>query len=205
MAAVRGAVPPSAGATPGGGYEREESIAHQLDRNWAELVQELRVIGTGVQILFAFLLSIAFQARFNQTSPRQRDIYVATLALSGLSAALLITPVAIHRFLFRIRVKDELVALTNALAVAGLAVLSLSMTGGIVLTADWVSGPTAAWVCGIGSGLVFGGGWFGLPAWLRRRALRAERPGPAAPAGPRRKVLDPPYVVGGDVAGGESD
>ena len=166
--------PPRAGDDHPGSYRREESKAAQLDRNWAELLQELRVIGTGVQILFAFLLGIAFQARFDRTTGIQRDIYVTTLVLSGLSVALLIAPVAMHRFLFRIRVKDELVAVTNGLAVGGLAVLSLSMTGCVVLVADWVSGGLAALLVGIGSTLVFACGWFGLPLWFRHRAFERE-------------------------------
>jgi hypothetical protein len=151
-------------------------LAHQLDRNWAELVQELRVIGTGVQILFAFLLSIAFQARFAQTSGFQRDVYLFTLFFSALAAVLLIAPVAMHRFLFHIRVKDELVSATNGLAVFGLAVLSISMIGALVLTADWVSGGLAAALCGAGSTVVFGAGWFVLPMWMRRRGLRGSEP-----------------------------
>jgi hypothetical protein len=150
-------------------YDRDESEAERIDRNWSELVQELRVIGIGVQILFAFLLSIAFQARFARTSPFQRDVYLVTLALSGLATAVLIAPAAMHRFLFRIGVKDELVTFTNWLAVAGLAVLSVSMIGAMVLTADWVSGSEAATVCGVGGALVFGFGWFAVPVALRRR------------------------------------
>lgn len=139
------------------------------------MVQELRVIGTGVQILFAFLLSVAFQARFGQTSPFQRDLFITTVALAGLSTALLIAPVAMHRFLFRIRVKDELVALTNALAVAGLAILSLCMIGAMVLISDWVSGGLAAVITAVGATLVFGSVWFAIPLWLRHRALAHER------------------------------
>jgi hypothetical protein len=165
--------PPRAAEDP-----RHETRADQLDRNWAELLQELRVIGTGVQILFAFLLSIPFQARFAQTSAFQRDVYVVTLGLSGLSAALLIAPVAMHRFFFHIGVKDELVTITNVAAIAGIAVLSLAMTGALVLSTDWVGGTVAAAVCGGGAAVVFGGGWFVVPYGLRRRAERAvTRPG----------------------------
>lgn len=127
-------------------------------------------MGTGVQILFAFLLSIAFQARFAETTSVQRDLYLVTLLLSALATALLITPVAIHRFLFHIGVKDELVRLTNDLALVGLAVLSMSMVGAVILTADWVAGSVAAICCGSAAAVVFGAGWFGLPVWLRRRA-----------------------------------
>lgn len=129
------------------------------------------MIGTGVQILFAFLLTIAFQARFGQATVSERDLYVVTLVLSGLSAALLITPVALHRFLFKFGVKDEIVALTNRLAIAGLAVLSLCLVAGIVLTSDEASGELAAEICGGLAALIFGLVWFALPLYLRRRAL----------------------------------
>jgi hypothetical protein len=155
-------------------YSRDEEPAQQLDRNWAELVQELRVIGTAVQILFAFLLTIAFQARFAQTSPFQRDVYLVTLLFSGLAVAFLIAPVALHRFLFRLRVKDEVVMLTNWLAVLGLAVLSISMIGAIVLVSDWVGGGVAAAIWGAGSAVVFGAAWFAGPILLRRRYTEAR-------------------------------
>jgi Family of unknown function (DUF6328) len=154
-------------------YSRDEEPAHQLDRNWSELVQELRVIGTGVQILFAFLLSIAFQARFARTSSFQRDVYLVTLLFSGLAVAFLIAPVALHRFLFRLRVKDEVVIITNWLAVFGLGVLSMSMIGAIVLVSDWVAGTSAAVIWGIGSAVVFGAAWFAGPVVLRRRNTEA--------------------------------
>ncbi len=166
-------------------YDRDESRAHQLDRNWAELIQELRVIGTGVQILFAFLLSIAFQARFSQTSPGQRDLYIVTLLLSGLAAALLIAPVAMHRFLFGIYVKDKLVSVTNRLSFLGLAVLSLSMVGAIVLTTDWVGGTLAAALSGAGATVVFGAAWFAMPLGMRHAQLSRPEPG-----GPERASHD---------------
>jgi Family of unknown function (DUF6328) len=156
---------------PEGDYVRQEPEARQLDRNWAELVQELRVIGTGVQILFAFLLSIPFQARFAHTSGFQRDVYLATLMFSGASAAIFIAPVAVHRFLFRFRVKDEVVNVTNVLALSGLATLSVAMVGAILLVSDWVAGDLGAGVCTGCAALALGTGWFAFPLWLRRRAV----------------------------------
>ena len=153
-----------------GDYVRQESEAHQLDRNWAELVQELRVIGTGVQILFAFLLSIAFQARFASTTGFQRDDFLVTLMLSGLAAAIFIAPVAVHRLLFRFRVKDEVVNVTNALAICGLVSLSFALIGAILLVSDWVAGGEGAGICTGGATLVLLTGWFAFPMWLRRRA-----------------------------------
>ena len=159
-------------------YERDETESHRLDRNWAELVQELRVIGTGVQILFAFLLSIAFQSRFSATTSFQRGVYLATLLLSGLATALMIAPVSIHRFAFRERIKDQIVAVTNVLAIAGLVVLSLAMTGAVLLVSDWVAGPLAGALCGGGAGVLFAGTWLALPillADLGRRGHRSPR------------------------------
>jgi hypothetical protein len=158
-----------------GDYDRHEPEARQLDRNWAELVQELRVIGTGVQILFAFLLSIPFQARFAQTSAFQRDVYLATLMSSGAAAALFIAPVAVHRFLFHFRAKDEVVNVTNALALCGLATLSVAMIGAILLVSDWVAGNLGAGVCTGSAALALALGWFAFPAWLRHRAGPGSR------------------------------
>ena len=169
----RGAAPRNTDpGVPTSDYSREESRAHQLDRNWAELLQELRVIGTGVQILFAFLLGIAFQARFGQTTTFQRGVYIVTLLFSAVAAALLIAPVAFHRFLFRIRLKDELVAVANALSVIGLGVLSVSMVGAVLLTCDWIAGGVVGGICAAGTGVVFVSAWFVFPLWLRRRAHR---------------------------------
>jgi hypothetical protein len=158
----------------------KESEAHQLDRNWAELVQELRVIGTGVQILFAFLVSIAFQARFASTTGFQRDDYLVTLMLSGTSAAIFIAPVAVHRLLFRFRVKDEVVKVTNVLAICGLISLSLALIGAILLVSDWVAGSLGAWICTVGAALVLLAGWFAFPLWLRHRVEAGSTAGSGA-------------------------
>lgn len=155
-------------------YPRQESRAHQLDRNWAELVQELRVIGTGVQILFAFLLSISFQARFAQTDRFQKDLYLGTLLASGLAAALFIAPVALHRFLFQFRVKDEIVRLTTRLAVGGLAAVAVSMVGAVWLVSDWVGGATFGAAAAVSAVVVLGGAWFAVPLLLRHRTQARE-------------------------------
>lgn len=170
---TRQADPPAAGD-----YGREESRAHQLDRNWAELIQELRVIGTGIQILFAFVFSIAFQARFAETTAFQQDVYLATLLASGLAAALFIAPVALHRFLFQFGVKDELVRLTNRLAICGLIALSVSLAAAILLVGDWVAGAAFGWAAFAGAVIVLGAGWFLIP-WILRQRARSEVRRPA--------------------------
>lgn len=150
-------------------YQREESTPHRLDRNWAELIQEFRVIGTGIQILFAFLLSIPFQARFAGTTSFQRDVYLGILLASGLATALFIAPVAFHRILFHERAKDELVWLSNMFAIGGLAALTVSMGGAVLLIGDWVAGGLFAGIATAGALVVFGVLWFIVPEWLRRR------------------------------------
>ncbi|MGH8962183.1 MAG: DUF6328 family protein [Jatrophihabitantaceae bacterium] len=125
-------------------YQRDESAAHRLDRNYSELLQELRVAQAGVQILFAFLLSIAFQQRFTTLETYQRGIYLVTLVSAALAAVLLIAPVAVHRLLFAQHRKDEVVAFTARLAVGGLACLALAMTAAVLLIVDVVTNLTAA-------------------------------------------------------------
>jgi hypothetical protein len=156
-------------------YRREESRPDQLDRNWGELVQELRVIGTGIQILFAFLLGIAFQARFSQTSPFEKEVYLGTVLMSAVAAALFIAPVALHRFLFRFGVKDELVTLTNRLAIGGLGALSVAMSGAILLVGIWVGGTAFGWVATAMTAAVLFGSWFAVPLFFRRRAKLKSR------------------------------
>lgn len=169
-------------------YRRDETEAHQLDRNWAELVQELRVIGTGVQVLFAFLLGIAFQTRFAQTTSFERAIYLTTLLLSALSAALMIAPVAFHRLVFRTRFKDELVTVTNGFAITGLIVLSLAMSGAVLLVADWVEGTATGVVCGAATFTVLLVAWFAVPLRLRRLETEGEYPARVEPVPPEYRA-----------------
>ena len=92
-----------------GGYRREEDEAERLDRNTDELLQELRVAETGVQVLFAFLLTLVFQARFDTTTLVERRVYFGTLLLSAAAVCRLIAPVSIHRLLFRQHRKPQIV------------------------------------------------------------------------------------------------
>ncbi|HEY7047962.1 MAG TPA: DUF6328 family protein [Jatrophihabitantaceae bacterium] len=156
------------------GYARDETRAQRLDRNYGELLQELRVAQTGVQILFAFLLTIAFQQRFGTLSSAQRGLYVGTLVCAALAAALFIAPVAVHRVFFRRGLKDELVTFTGRMAAGGLFFLALTMLGSVLLIVDFVSGPVAAWIITAGLAVVFGVVWYLLPA--RMRSGDGERP-----------------------------
>lgn len=156
------------------GYERDESTAHRLDRNFSELLQELRVAQMGIQILFAFLLGIAFQQRFASISRFDRAVYLVTLLCAAVSAALFIAPVAMHRAMFRRHLKDELVSYTARLAAAGLAFLALSMLGALLLIVDFLEGGTAAAITTAVAALVFGGLWVVLPLRWRRGARPLE-------------------------------
>jgi len=157
------------------GYVRDESDAQRLDRNYAELLQELRVAQTGVQILFAFLLTIAFQQRFATLGSAQRGLYVGALLCAAVAAALFIAPVAMHRILFHRRLKDDLVMFTGRMAAVGLVFLALAMLGSVLLIVDVVSGAVEAWiVTGVLAGL-FAWTWCGLPVRWRVREQRQER------------------------------
>jgi len=148
-------------------YSRDESEAERLDRNYSELLQELRVAQTGVQILFAFLLTIAFQQRFNEINDFQRTVYVITLLCAAMSALLLIAPVSAHRVLFRRHRKDELVTFTGRVAACGLIFLLAAMLGAVLLVIDWVANLPLAIAIVAGLGVIGAWLWWIQPGrWL---------------------------------------
>ncbi|HEX8304954.1 MAG TPA: DUF6328 family protein [Jatrophihabitans sp.] len=155
-------------AKDSGSDPRDESEADRLDRNYGELLQELRVAETGVQILFAFMLSIAFQQRFQTLDDVQRTIYVITLLFCTLSIALLVAPVAFHRLTFRQGLKDELVQITNALALAGTSFLLLAVLSGVLLIFDYVVGRGFAVTVTAVLAVLFISLWVVLPLSRRR-------------------------------------
>ena len=123
---------------------RGETPMQRADRAYGEILQEVRVAQTGVQILFAFLLALAFQARFGSITTFQRGTYVATLMLCAGATALLIAPAAFHRVIYRRRLKQQLVSVANRLALSGLVLLLLSMTSAVLLIMDVVLGLVPA-------------------------------------------------------------
>src|SRR5690554_1967163 len=98
---------------PGLAYEREETESERLDRNWNEILQELRVTQTGTQILTGFLLTVAFQTRFTDLDTVQVTLYLALVVGAIVTTALGLAPVSLHRQLFRKRAKDDIVKLAN--------------------------------------------------------------------------------------------
>ncbi len=155
---------------------REETEEERLDRNLGELLQELRVALPGVQVLFAFLLAVPFQQNFTKITSFQKDVYFATLLLTALSAALLISPSAYHRLTFRMQQKDHLIFLANRFTIAGLGCLALAMTGAIVLITDVLFGTAATIITGAAALSVFAVFWYVLP--LKRRLSSEEEPDP---------------------------
>jgi Family of unknown function (DUF6328) len=159
---------------------REETEVERLDRNLAELLQELRVALPGVQVLFAFLLAVPFTQRFSEISAFEKSVFFATLICTAISAALLISPSAYHRLTFRYQQKGRLVFIANRLTIAGLAFLGLAMTGALMLVSDVLYGSLATAIVGSLAIATFVGLWCVLP--LRRRvSLRRDGPPPGPP------------------------
>ncbi|MFF8919008.1 DUF6328 family protein [Streptomyces sp. NPDC015032] len=155
---------------PGGGGLSplgRETPAERADRNLVELLQELRVVQTGVQIVFAFLLGMAFTSQFPHLDTFERTTYVVTLLLTVVSSAVLATPVALHRGLFHRGVKVRIVALSAQLAEIGLVFLALALNGAVLLLMDVVLGRTAAVTITAATLVMFTGLWFILPRALR--------------------------------------
>jgi hypothetical protein len=123
---------------------RDETETERADRNFSELLQELRVAQTGVQILFAFLLTLPFTQRFEKLGAEDRSVYLGTLLATALATACLIAPVSHHRILFRRHRKPEIVDTASQLAQAGLAFLLIAVIGAVYLIFDVVLGTGIA-------------------------------------------------------------
>jgi hypothetical protein len=149
--------------------ERNETQLERCDRNLTELLQEVRVVQTGVQVLFAFLLMAPLSPGFGDLSSLQRIEYFVTLVLSGAAALLLIAPTAYHRLLFRQGDKEYLVKVANRLTIAGLAAVALAMAGALVFVTSILFGQSAALVAGIATGAAAVTLWCALPLARRRR------------------------------------
>lgn len=151
--------------------ERDETEAQRIDRNWIELLQELRIVQTGGQVLTGFLLVVPFQERFAEISGGARLLYLVILALTLASTVILLAPVMIHRAVFRSHRKDRVLRLSATLARTGLAILSVAMVGLVGLIFTLVSGP--GW--GVGAAAVMAAFvvvmLFAVPTWVRRRAV----------------------------------
>ena len=151
----------------------KETEKQRWDRNFADLLQELRVAQTGVQILFAFLLTLPFSSQFPRTTAFQRDVYVAALLGTAFATAMIISPVAFHRALFRQGRKPELVQFAHRMLTGGLAFMVVSMVSSVLLITDFLFDLTAAIVLTVVTAAVFLTFWAVLP-FLRRGWIDEE-------------------------------
>ena len=154
--------------------ERDETTAERADRNWLELLQELRVIQTGTQILTGFLLAVAFQPAFADLTSGQRTFYLCLIVLSALSSIVALAPAALHRVLFRQGAKPELVSLGHVCLIVSLTTVSLLVVSVVAFVFEvvlgeasllWVIAPLVAVLLGL---------WVLLPVMMRIRMRRKE-------------------------------
>ena len=161
-------------STPPPRRGRRESPEERADRRWGELLQEVRVAQTGVQILLGFLLSVAFMPRFAELGSFDKVVYVATVVLGAAATGALIAPVSFHRVLSGRRLKPELVETAARLTTLGMVLLALTLGSALLLLlhvatdltiAVWIVGAVMVWfaVC-----------WFVVPTWVRRRGEQAR-------------------------------
>ncbi len=154
----------------------DETQTERADRNFMDLLQELRVAQTGIQILFAFLLTLPLQARFTSLDDFQRGLYIVCLVATAAATVCLIAPVAYHRALFRRRMKQELVRIANRFAVAGLILLAMAVVFAVDLVFDEVVGRAAAIVAAIVLALTILVFWLVLPLRIRNRQPITNQP-----------------------------
>jgi hypothetical protein len=145
------------------GSHRQETSEQRVDRNLTELLNELRVALPGVQVLFAFLLVVPFNQRFSATTPFQRGTYFATLLLTASATVFLIAPSVHHRLLFRLQEKERIVLIANRLALIGLTMLALAVTGAVLLITDFVLGDLVAGIVAAAIAALFGAIWYAIP------------------------------------------
>jgi len=155
---------------------REETRKERIDRELVELLNELRVGLPGVQFLFAFLLTVPFQARGRNLTTFDRDVYLVTLVAAAVATALLIAPAAQHRVLFRQHDKEGLLRRSSRSAYAGLVVLAVAIPSAVLLVVDVLVGRTLAWALASAIAALLAWWWVIVP-FSKRRTDEQDRPG----------------------------
>lgn len=148
---------------------RDETETERLDRNWNEILQELRVIQTGTQILTGFLLAVAFQRRFTELDAFQVDVYLVLVTVSVIATLLGLAPVSLHRELFRRRAKKTLVHSADILLRLTLASVALVLVGTVLLVFDVVTTRPLAIGMALFVAALIAAIWLVLPWRIRRR------------------------------------
>ncbi len=156
---------------------RDETPEERADRNWSEVLQEVRVLQTGTQILTGFLLALAFQPAFGDLTDSQKAFYLGLVVLSALSSIVALAPVALHRALFQQRAKAEVVRYGHLALVTALGTVAVLLVGVVAFVFDVVLGGSAFWWALIPLGLLVCAMWLVVPAILRaRRRTNGARP-----------------------------
>jgi len=155
---------------PRGRADRSEEEQERLNRQMAELLQELRVAMPGVQVLFGFLLAVPFQQRFGQATDFQHAIYTVALVAAALATALLIAPSAHHRIMFEHGDKPNIIRLGTTQMLAGLGALALAMNAAVLLVSDFLFKTGTAVVIVVCLVAVYATLWFGLGVSRRVRS-----------------------------------
>lgn len=148
-----------------------ESEQERLNRELIELLNELRVVLPGVQVLFAFLLTIPFARGFPKLDDLDRDVYFVSLLLTTLAIILLITPSVYHRIVWRHHDKVDLLSISNKITIAGMAVLAIALTCSLFMISDFIFATAVAGAVTAATAVAFAGMWFLLPYLSLKRTL----------------------------------
>jgi Family of unknown function (DUF6328) len=159
-----------ADATQPADDQGEESPQQRLDRNTIELLNELRVAVTGIQVLFGFLLIVPFNTGFRRVDSFDRGVYFTTLICIAISAILLLAPAIHHRILFRHHQRPYLVRSANRIVILAMMFLAAGLTGILLLISDVVLGGPWGVVVGALTAVTLAGVWFGIPMSRRERS-----------------------------------
>ena len=157
-------------AEPAEEADRSDEDQERLNRQMTELLNELRVAMPGVQVLFAFLLAVPFQQRFQTVNAFQRDVYLFTLLAAATATAFLVAPSAYHRIAFQEHEKERIIQMGTRQFVCGIVALAVAMTGAVLLVTDVLFQAATTIVVVVGVAAVFAWLWFGIG--LRRRWQR---------------------------------
>jgi hypothetical protein len=155
-------------------HGRDETELERCDRNLVELLQEVRVVQTGIQILFGFLLTVAFQPKFRTLSGFQRADYFGTLVAAAITLIMLTAPTSWHRILFRRGDKAHLVKVANRFTMIGLATMGLTVIGVVMLLSDIAFAPAVTLIVTVIAVVACSITWYIMPL-ARRRELGAPR------------------------------
>ncbi len=153
----------------------DEDPRERTNREFMELLNELRVAIPGVQVLFAFLLTAPFNQRFGQTTAAQRDLYLTALLFSAAASALLIATAAQHRLLFRQHSKEALLRRGTRLAVSGFVCLAVAMVCSLTLVTDYLFGGVTSAIVSVAVGLSLAWLWLGMAVVERLRTKGQPR------------------------------